>query len=267
MHASDDDTNPRGSANAGDGSNERWPRATDDELVAGMRAAEAGAVDEFIARFEPAIRRYAIWLRIPGDERSHWTGEVLFDVARTLQRRSAAIGCDLPRYVAGACRWKAKRFHEDERRRAARARARAQDVGGTGELVEPEGCSEHALRLVRGADWEAPPLPPVLERLIAALEEGISASERELLSWLSEHVSYTTIAAWLSISRPAAVSRAQRLRKRLIEVTCRFGGSLNEQDSVALVRFLRRTGAIPESRITTLSRESAAIPRAKRTNV
>ena len=60
---------------------------SDGALVDALRAGRPEAVDEFIARFEPIVWRYAALLRIPVDERSHWVGELLYDVAMTLRPR------------------------------------------------------------------------------------------------------------------------------------------------------------------------------------
>jgi hypothetical protein len=71
---------------------------------------------------------------------------------------------------------------------------------------------------------------------------------------LGQHVSYTTIAAWLGISRPAAVSRIQRLRARLIRTTLHFGSTLGASDRAELLRFLRRAG-VSEDRLLALRQQ------------
>jgi hypothetical protein len=231
-----------------------WGSVGDRALVEALRAGRAAAVDEFIRRFEDVAQRYARSLGLSRPERQHWAGEVLYAVALTLARGRGPIPGHLGFYVAGACKHKARREREQDAVYAARVRESLDDVSGSGEYASLGTTSEASVRLARGIDWEPHPLPPVLKRLVSAFDEAITADERQLLGWLGEYTSYSTIAAWLGISRPAAVSRIQRLRNRLVEVAFRFGASLNGADLSELVRFLRRTGAVEETRLLELER-------------
>src|SRR5918999_5116094 len=186
-----------------------WGSVGDRALVEGVRAGRAAAVDEFIRRFEGVAERYARSLGLTRSERQHWAGEVLYEVALTLARGRSSIPAHLGFYVAGACKHKVRREREQAAVYAERVRESLGDVSGSGEYASLGATSEASVRLARGIDSEPHPLPPVLERLVSAFDEGITVEERQLLGWLGEYISYTTIATWLGISRPAAVSRIQ----------------------------------------------------------
>lgn len=238
----------------------RWDTISDHALIEQLRARDAQAVDEFIRRFEPLASRYAHWLRIPCSERSHWVADLLYDVAMTLTRGRSAPPRHLKAYVAGACRLRALENRAAEktyRTRILDALARTHDDSvALREIVVTSLASERSLRDARGPDWEPPALSPVLERLVSAFEEGVTPDERQILKWLGDQISYTMIAEWLGITRPAAVSRIQRLRRRLIEAALRFGAGLDRIDRAELVRFLRRTGTVSKERVLALQAEA-----------
>jgi DNA-binding CsgD family transcriptional regulator len=174
-------------------------------------------------------------------------GEVLYEVAMTLGRGSGAVPHHLSAYVAGACRLRtrAARVAESKYRdRIADALESFPQSAGLPESVVASLCSEYSLRDARGPEWEPPTLAPVLERLLGSLEEQITHDERRMLRLLGDQVSYTAIAERLGITRPAAVSRIQRLRARLIEAAFRFGAALDLSDRAELIRFLRRAGVL-----------------------
>jgi DNA-binding CsgD family transcriptional regulator len=219
-----------------------WQSIGDRGLVGAIREGRPEAVDEFIRRFEELVMRSARQLQIPREERAHWVGEVLYEVALTLGRSRGPAPNHLAAYVAGACKRRGRRERARASTRDARIREAVGEVYASGESVALGVCSEDSLRLACGVDWESPRLSPVLARLAAAFDAEITAEERDVLSWLGQHVSYTTIAEWLGISRPAAVSRIQRLRARLIRTTLRFGAALEAAERAQLLRFLRRAG-------------------------
>lgn len=241
----------------GTGSRSRWEAISDRALVEALRARQPEAVDEFVRRFEPLVARYARWLRVPSSDQHHWTGEVLYDVAMTLARGRGVMPRHLGAYVAGACRLRAL----EERASGTAYRARIldalasvhDDVYGSGEAVVVGLSSESALRDARGPEWEPPPLAPVLERLLSAFDEGATPDERRIIKWLGDQISYTRIAEWLGITRPAAVSRIQRLRTRLIEAAFRFGAGLDAAERAELVRFLRRSHLVDQERVAALA--------------
>ena len=233
-----------------------WESLSDRSLVEALRARIPEAVDEFIRRFEPAAARYARASEVDASERAHWASEVLYEVAMTLTRGRGAPPRHLGAYVAGACRLRVQEMRASEAAYRTRIGEALSDVHNDAlrlrEVVVASLCSANSLRDARGPDWESPPLAPVLERLVTALDEGITPDERRLLKWLGDQISYTTIAEWLGITRPAAVSRVQRLRSRLIDAAFRYGSGLNRAERAELARFLRRTGAIDEQRVVAL---------------
>jgi hypothetical protein len=227
----------------GDDRTPGWWRAIGDRaLVGAIRERRPEAVDEFIRRFEDVALRCARQLQIPHHDRAHWVGEVLYEVALTLGRGRGPAPNLLAAYVAAACKHRGRSARTRARSRDARVREAVDEVYATGQSAVVGLCSEESLRLACGVEWDPPSLSPVLARLAATFDEEIQPEERDVLSWLGQHVSYTTIANWLGISRPAAVSRIQRLRARLIRTTLRFGAGLDAADRAELLRFLRRAG-------------------------
>lgn len=234
-----------------------WQAVGDRALVEGLRRAEPDAVEEFIRRFQPLAARTAQRLRVSREERGHWVGELLYEVALTLGRGSGAAPRHLSAYVVGACKYKANRERRANARYAKHIREASSEVSGASEYAALDMCSEGSLRAARGPDWEPPPVSPVLERLVTTFDEVLTANERQLLSWLGHQESYTTIAQRLGIGRPTAVSRIQRLRARLVSIAVRFGTALSQEERAELVRFLRRAGAIePAARISRLENRS-----------
>lgn len=233
-----------------------WESVSDRSLVEALRARIPEAVDEFIRRFEPVAARYARASRVDTNERGHWASELLYEVAMTLTRSATGPPRHLGAYVTGACRFRVQEMRASEaayRTRIGDALADVHnDTHRLREVVVASLCSEYSLRDARGPDWEAPSLAPVLERLVTALDEGITPDERRLLKWLGDQISYTTIAEWLGITRPAAVSRIQRLRSRLIDAALRYGSALDRAERAEFARFLRRAGSIDEKRVVAL---------------
>jgi hypothetical protein len=141
-----------------------------------------------------------------------------------------------------------------ERARRARMVRESTMVGDAGgERVLLAACSEDSLREANGLG-EGPSLPVVLEKLVATLDQRLDANERILLSWMGQHVPYSTMAQWLGITRGAVIKRATRLRVRLLGVAFQFGQSLGDDDRRELVRFLRRTGALDARALARLER-------------
>lgn len=216
--------------------------ASDDAVVHAMRAGAEPAMREFIERYQSLVLVQARRFRVPEDERQHWTAEALYDVALSLIRSTRPVPTSLPGYLIAACRRKALMSERARRARMVREAAVAGNVGG--ERVIMATCSEDSLRQARGPMREVSSLPVVLERLVEALDDRLDTSERTLLSWMGQRVPYSTMAAWLNISRAAVIKRAMRLRVRLLGVAMEFGQSLDSADRRELVRFFRRTGAL-----------------------
>ena len=219
-----------------------YREASDETVVHAMRAGEEPAMREFIERYQSLVLVQARRFRVPEDERQHWTAEALYDVALSLIRSARPVPTSLPGYLIAACRRKAMMSERARRSRMVREAAVAGSVGG--ERVIVATCSEESLRQARGLTRETSSLPVVLERLVEALDDRLDASERTLLSWMGQRVPYSTMAAWLEISRSAVIKRAMRLRVRLLGVAMEFGQTLDAADRRELVRFFRRTGAL-----------------------
>jgi hypothetical protein len=207
-----------------------------------MRAGEEPAIREFIERYQSLVLVQARRFRISSEERQHWTAELLYDVAMALIRSTRPAPTSLPGYLISACRRKAMMAERARRAQMVREAVFAGTVGG--ERVVMAACSEESLRQARCLTREETPLPAVLERLIAALDEQLDADERILLSWMGQRVPYGTMASWLGITRAAVIKRAMRLRVRLLGVALEFGQALENADRMELVRFFRRTGAL-----------------------
>ena len=219
-----------------------YKEASDDAVVHAMRAGEEQAMREFIERYQSVALVQARRFRVPEDERRHWTADLLYDVALSLVRSTRPVPTSLPGYLIAACRRKAMMNERARRSRLVREAAVAGSVGG--ERVIVGTCSEESLRLARGPLRDVSSLSAVLERLVAALDERLDATERTLLSWMGQRVPYSTMATWLDISRSAVIKRAMRLRVRLLGVAMEFGQTLDTADRRELVRFFRRTGAL-----------------------
>ena len=101
-------------------------------------------------------------------------------------------------------------------------------------------------------------LSPALERLAAALDEGLSADERLLLVQVRNHVPLRTIAEWRRIKRNTLKVQLWRLRRRLWEAAQRHADSLNARDRAELDRFFRRAGKVVSGRPTGGPEEGAA---------
>lgn len=231
---------------------------SDRALVDAMRELDAEAIVEFIDRFQHVVLIQARRLRIPRAERQGWTSDLLYDVARSLCRRGpAAPPRALTAYLITACKRKA---FASTRQRLVRERLEsehAEEAAGYGDRAVLASCSEHTVRSAHGAEWEATPLPTVLERLVSVFDEGITGDERELLSWVAQHISYSEIAEWVGDKRNAVVKRVTRLRARLIDATIRYGDNLQREERQELLRFLRRSGAFTEKDLEPLVRHDA----------
>lgn len=220
----------------------RYAALGDRALVALLRARDGDAVEEFIRRFEPVAAIQARRLRVPPAERRHWVAELLYDVATTVAAGEGQLPHSIPGYLVTACRWKAMAAERDRALREEREGDAMREVAGAGEWAVSSACSEDSLRAAEGPGWEPLGLSPVLEKLVGALEGGVTGEERQLLSWVGQRVPYSLMAEWLGVGRSAAVKRVTRLRARLLEVAVRLGAALDDEERAELLRFLRRAG-------------------------
>lgn len=240
----------------GQPSGSRAAALSDRALLEAIRAQRPDAIEELIRRCHSLVLRQATRLGIPRDERVVWAMELLYHVAMSIARETASTPRAIGPYVATACKRKAFTERRDRVVRERWEGDSTEELGGHSERAVVAACSEDSLRAARGPAWEQPELPPVLERLVARIDGEISEQERQLLSWVGQHVPYSLIAEWLGVSRAAVTKRITRLRARLIRVACRFGGTLDPADTALLVRFLRRAGAVDERRLAGLTAPS-----------
>jgi DNA-binding CsgD family transcriptional regulator len=231
----------------------RFRKVGDAALVAAVRRGDPEAIDEFLGRFQEVVMSQAKLLRVPPVEWRSWTSDLLCDVVVGLIGKTGASPRSVVAYLITSAR---NRHHAVQREWALHQRRldeRATALGGA-ERVLATACSEFSVRTTYAPDWEPAPLPPVLDRLVVAMEHSITPEERRLLSWVAQRTSFSTIARMLGEQRSTIVKRVTRLRARLIEAALRFGESLATRERAELVRFLRRTGAYDAAALEALAR-------------
>ena len=231
----------------------RFRKVGDAALVVGVRRGDIEAIDEFLERFQEVVMSQAKLLRVPPVEWRAWTSDLLCDVVVGLIAKRGASPRSVVAYLLTAARNKHRAAHRDWSLHQRRLDEHAAGLGGA-ERVLASACSEFSVRTTYGPGWEPAPLPPVLERLVAAMEHAIHPDERRLLSWVAQRTSFSTIARMLGEQRSTIVKRVTRLRARLIDAALRFGESLAASDRAELVRFLRRTGAYDAAALDALAR-------------
>ena len=215
----------------------RWADAA---LVAAMRRNEAGAFREFFARFAPLITALARSRPSASSELSERVTDFLDDAALNLCRATTPVPRTLAAWLAAAFR---RRDHNRMRDLRVRERLReeyAADAGAASERVVVTASSENALRESHGPGWDGAALSPAMEQLALALEQGLSAEERQMLAWLGARVPQREIAAWLGTTHGATRVRITRLRARLRDAALRYAHRLDGPDRDELGRFFRR---------------------------
>ena len=231
----------------------RFRGVRDTALVAAVRRGEPEAIDEFLERFQEVVMSQAKLLRIPREEWRAWTSELLCDVVVSLMAKKQGSPRSIVAYLIGAARNKHVASQREWSIHQTRLAERATEVGGS-ERVLASVCSESSVRATYAPDWEPAPLPPVLDHLVSAIQGAITPDEHQLLSWVAQRTSFSTIARMLGEHRSTVVKRVTRLRARLIEVALRFGQSIDPNEREELVRFLRRTGAYDPAALDALAR-------------
>lgn len=231
----------------------RFRRVGDAALVAAVRRGETDAIDEFLERFQEVVMSQAKLLRVPPGEWRSWTSELLCDVVVGLIRKTGASPRSVVAYLITAARNKHRAAQRERSLHQRRLEERATYLDGA-ERVLATACSEFSVRTTYAPDWEPAPLPPVLDRLVSAMEYSINSDEQRLLSWVAQRTSFSTIGRMLGEQRSTIVKRVTRLRARLVEAALRFGESLAASERGELVRFLRRTGAYDAAALDALAR-------------
>lgn len=231
----------------------RFREVGDAALLAAIQRGETDAIDEFLERFQEVVMSQAKLLRVPRAEWRAWTSDLLCDVVVGLMRKTRPAPRSMVAYLITAARNKDRATRREWTIHQARIAERAIDLAGT-ERVLTTACSESSVQATYGPDWEPAPLPPVLDRLVSAMESALGPEERRLLSWVAQRTSYSTIARMLGEQRSTIVKRVTRLRARLITTALRFGESLGAAERGELVRFFRRTGAYDPAALEALAR-------------
>jgi hypothetical protein len=231
----------------------RYGALSDAALIHAMRARDERAVAEFVRRHQFLVLMQARRFRVPLAERRAWVAEALDALAESLMRKRSTIPLSLPRYVVAAAKRRALAGRRDLALRERRESEALGELGGLGEGAVVAICSEDSVRNTYGPAWEPSSLSPLLERLLSVFVAEVNADERELLSWVGQRVPYSRMAEWLGVTRSAAVKRVTRLRKRLVDATLRFGGSLEPDQRAELLRFLRRARTLDDATLEALS--------------
>ncbi|HEV7992187.1 MAG TPA: hypothetical protein VGP25_10195 [Gemmatimonadaceae bacterium] len=219
----------------------------DHEILAALQSGQSGAFTRFIERYHRLLLDYARRAGIPSEDRDELVGELLDDVALQLMTRGAVLPDNPRQYLLSALR---HRLLNSKRARGRRDRVvseAARDASGdydtSNGAAAAAGCSEASVRASRGPAWEQTPLPPVLEKLSAKLDESLRPDERQLLVAVAENIPQREIAEWLGVSYVVARKRLERLRARLTDVAMRYTNSLEPDDARELQRFFRRCRA------------------------
>ena len=240
---------------------ERYRNASDAELLAAMRGGVESAIDEFIDRYHRIVFLSARTHHIPPDERAHWAEQLLHDLALWLMERTETptslealvATCSKRRALARQRDLKARRRIEGENT----VELHGVDIHGRHEHAVSTTTSQGSIEDAAGPSWEPSPLPVSLERLVSAMEEGLSEDERQLLSWIAQRISFTTIATWLGQPRSTVVSRVTRLRGRLLDAAYRYSCWLDRTGHAEVLKFFRRTGVFRDEELDMLEQRRA----------
>jgi DNA-directed RNA polymerase specialized sigma24 family protein len=218
-----------------------------------MRRGEPRAYEAFVERFHRLLLDYARRVSLRGLERDQFVDELLDDIALQFMASGAPLPQNPRMYIIAAFRHKFLNVKRGNSRRDRVIREAVREATATYDFADDEdvvaGCSEGAARASRGPGWESSPLPRVLERLAARLNEGLSEEERQLLVGVAENVPQREIAQWLGVSHAVARKRLERLRARLTDLAMRYTNTLEPDDQRELQRFLRRCNARISARL------------------
>ena len=216
-----------------------------------MRRQEAAAFTAFLERHHVLLLRYARRARLEGPDADALVQEVIEDAVLDWMRDDRPV----ERSVRASL---VRRFRNAylNRKRDAGRRARWEADAVAGEPGLPALASEHARRSSTGAggadrgegdDPADPALGAAISGLATALDAALSAGEREMLTWVSEHVPQREIGEWLGVPFHVVRKRLQRLREKLARVADAYSAGLDEEGQVEVARFRRRC-AVPRAR-------------------
>lgn len=228
-----------------DGRRSEWYRRLEiAEVVDRLRAGDYWALREFVSRYRGLLMSHAERFGFDVEDARAVATEVLHDVARELIEARRVLPRSMDGYVVRCFRNRVLNAVRDASRRGRPELACSADPGEVSPESDPTGCSEAMLHSAAGPEWEPVSLNPALERLAALLDGGLSKNERHLLSWVSEFVPQSEIAAWLGISYAAARKQLERLRARLAATARAHAESLTGHERLELLRFFGRVDAV-----------------------
>ena len=217
-----------------------------------MRRQEGAAFTAFLERHHVLLLRYARRARLEGPDADALVQEVIEDAVLDWMRDDRPV----ERSVRASL---VRRFRNAylNRKRDAGRRARWEADAVAGEPGLPALASEHARRSSAGlgsVERDDPSPGQAIAGLAAALDGALTAGEREMLTWVSEHVPQREIGAWLGVPFHVVRKRLQRLREKLVRVADGYAAGLDEEGRAEVARFRRRC-AVPRT-----GRVAVAVP-------
>jgi RNA polymerase sigma factor (sigma-70 family) len=246
----------------------RWRATNDAALVAAMRKGSYEALREFYARFEPLLARFAARAGVRTDaweEDAHDVlGDVVLALLETTRTARAREGVrDIHAYIQRAFRNRLLSATRAAARREQRDASAVSSTAETGERIVLSTCSESSVRASAGAygdeEHDAAPehLSPVIARLAHVIDAELSASERQMLTWVSHDVPMREVASWLEISYAAAKVRLSRTRSRMRQRALRHVNECAGDEREELLDFFRRSAGIPKHARASGERDAA----------
>jgi len=236
----------------------RWRATNDVALVAAMRKGSYEALREFYARFEPLLARFAARAGVSTDAWEEDAHDVLGDVVLALLEnhrpgRARNEVRDIHAYIQRAFRNRLLSATRAAARREQRDASAVSSAAETGERMVLSTCSESSVRAsaIGHRDEEhddtSEDLSPAIARLAHVIDAELSASEGQMLTWVSHDVPMREIAQWLEISYAAAKVRLSRTRSRMRQRALRHVNECAGDERAELLDFFRRSAGIGRS--------------------
>ena len=225
----------------------RWRATNDAALVAAMRKGNYEALREFYARFEPLLARFAARAGVSTDAWEEDAHDVLGDVVLALLEhhrpgRARSEVRDIHAYIQRAFRNRLLSATRGAARREQRDASAVSSAAETGERMVLSTCSESSVRASAAeSDAAQSHISPAIARLAHVIDAELSASERQMLTWVSHDVPMREIASWLEISYAAAKVRLSRTRSRMRQRALRHVNECEGEERAELLDFFRRS--------------------------
>lgn len=217
---------------------------TDAELLEGLRGRDERALRELYERLAPQLRREARRLQVQPALREEAVCDVLRAVYDALVRPGAASPKSLTAYAVRALQRRALLLERI-------ARAAHAPLETAHRVAAGESGDEHAPEDAASGD-DRP-----LQRLAMALASSLTADERQLLSWLAEHVPQREIARWRGVEFGAMRGRILRLREKARRIAWRWVESRPPGERATLEGHLARVARPSRTSRPALQRRGA----------